>query len=1289
MQSDYDQALAQAREPEIAVRAYAPSVLDIKAIQIEAWSERIAARTELAAFVRRLVTSTALGLTNIDFPAHENAQRHGWDGQVTVELATPWVPLGDSGWELGVSRDPLQKAEGDYTARTAEVPPAVRAKTTFIFVTPHNWPGKSNWVAAKRAQKAWKNVRAYDASDLEQWVETSIPAQAWLAERMPLGGRHILDLSGAWRRWAEVTDPVFSKALFKKSAELGARKLNDWLSQSSDAPFTVVAQSADEALAALACAFEAEPLASSHVGERVVVVRTAEAMNKVVAASSSFIIVLASADAQGEAAATHRQHPTIVVTHRNAVEGEPDLTVDLVDDGTFREGLAAMGFAHEDCDRYIQDSGRSLTVLRRRLATLPALRSPPWADDTAVGQRLLPLMFVGAWDTTSEADCAVLAELAATTHDATDRTVAELVGESDCPVWSIGHMRGVVSKIDIFYAAQRLVTAADLRCFFDLAEAVLSEQDPALDLPHDKRWLSAIYGKTRKHSDALRRGICETLVLLSVHGDNLFKVRLGFDVKAAVDSLIRRLLTPLDGAIWQSHRRDLPHYAEAAPEVFLSVLEDDLASQEPKVYALMAPADCSMFSSPSRSGLLWALETLAWNPHWLFRVVTILGKLAGLEVRDNWVNKPENSLSSIFRRWMPQTAASIDERIAALDLLVRKSPKVGRRICLSQFDIHSTIGHFSARPRWRADGAGAGEVVPEHEAWQMGRRALDLAIAWPHHDQATLADLVERLDGIPDDRDRVWTAIRGWLATGPSDAAKAFLRERIRRSAIIGCHRRKAELRSVTSEAQQIYEDLEPQDLVWRHHWLFAQQWIEESPEEREDEELDFQKRDERMSHRRDEALTEIRRTGGFQAVQRLCAGSEAPWVIGVHLARILAPDEVEDFVRMSVEGIADMKMDRCVSGLLLSLSPESRGAIIDRALTPAPSADRFSAAGVERLLHCAPFTSETWDRVDGLPPSRREDYWERIAPSPMFGDDSAAANRVVDELLRVHRPRAAFSSVRIALAELTSDRLLRLLHDAGVSDTEPAGHYMLAGHVISQAFENLSERDDVDGDDLARLEFIYINALSHTKHGIRNLERQLAASPSLFSQALVYAFKRNDDGEDPPELRPKNPEVSRGLASSAYELLCRAKRLPGSNDKGELDARKLQDWIVEAQALARRYGREGVGEQFIGQLLAHSPKGKDGVWPAEAVRDVLEVVGTGKIANGMVVGRLNARGAVWRGNGGEQERRLSEEYRTWSNQVAPRHPFAARMLIEIASSYDREAQRHDSRSMIGKRLPC
>jgi len=1288
LQAAYDRAQAQARDPEIAVRAYTPSLFAIKAAQIEAWSANMEARSEFAALLRRLVYSTGEGLVQLDFPAFENAQRHGWDGFVSAEAATPWIPLGNSGWEFGVSQNALQKAEHDYQARSAEIAPEERARMSFVFVTPRNWPGKVAWASAKASDKLWKGVRAYDASDLEQWIETSIPAQAWFSERLPLRDGNLFDLRGTWRRWADATNPTLSKRLFP-SAAAAANRLNEWLKRPPLRPFTVVADSPGEGLAALACAFEAGPLEDGRARERTVVVGTPEALAKLASATSDFIAILASANVEAEAAGLLDQHHTIVVTHRNGIEGTPDLTVDLVNDRTFHEALTEMGLGRDDVERLDRESGRSLTVLRRRLAELPALRSPPWAHDAETAKRLVPLMMVGAWDSTSQADQTVVATMADRAYDDIESTVAELVGEADSPVWSISTMRGVVSKTDAFYAVQRHITIAHLRRFFDVARVVLSEEDPALELPDDRKWAAHIYGKTRRHSAALRRSLCETLVLLSVHGDNLFKSRLGFDVVGQVNALIRDLLTPLDGATWQSQQHDLPRYAEAAPEVFLDLLENDLRNQPPKVHALLQPADSGPFSWPSRTGLLWALEALAWNPDWLFRVVILLAKLAEIKIIDNWANKPEKSLASIFRCWMPQTAAPVEIRIKALELLTRQHPTVGWRICLNQFDPRSTIGDYNAKPQWRADAAGAGEPVTWDEAHRLARRALEIAIAWPTHDEQTLGDLVERLDGIPDDQNAVWAAIRAWLGTGPSNAARAKLREQIRRSTMV---RPPKEAReggaTVSPEARMVFDALEPDDLIWRHQWLFAQHWVQESADELRDEAFDFAKREARVEHRRLGALQEIWKALGFQGVRALCQLGDASSLIGGLLAKFLTPEEIENFVVEIVERQSEPSPEVCLSGLLWNLTEAVREKIYKTALAAGANGSPFTREGLHRLLLRSPFSPETWSRMAELSEGQRTCYWAEVLPQPLFGEQSDEANKVVDELLNVKRPRAAFAAVRRGFANLTTDRLVRLLTDVGTVNAEPAGHYQMAAHDISAAFDVLSARSDTDPGALARLEFMYIDGLKHTKHGIRNLERQLSESPGLFVQALTLTFRRRDGGEDPPELRSNDPEAAKRLAHSAYALLSQARRLPGTNEKGELDGRKLREWIVAARALAREYDREEVGDSKIGSLLANSAPGRDGVWPLEAVRDVLEDLGTPTMANGMLVGRMNARGATWRGEGGDQERTLAKTYHDWSMRVAAQHPFTARLLADLAKSYERNAEWHDDRSRVGKRLP-
>jgi hypothetical protein len=304
-----------------------------------------------------------------------------------------------------------------------------------------------------------------------------------------------------------------------------------------------------------------------------------------------------------------------------------------------------------------------------------------------------------------------------------------------------------------------------------------------------------------------------------------------------------------------------------------------------------------------------------------------------------------------------------------------------------------------------------------------------------------------------------------------------------------------------------------------------------------------------------------------------------------------------------------------------------------------------------------------------------------------MFRENVDEVNQATDELLRAGRPRAAFATAHMAFSVLTTDRLVRLLTDVATVTTEPTGHYPPSHHELSDAFEALSSRSDADRNTVARLEFHFVDGLRHTKHGIRNLERELSESPSLFVQALVLIFRRTDGNEDPPELQPANSEAAQGRAHAAYAMLSQARRLPGMNDKRELDGLKLREWIFAARALAREYGRGEVAESQIGQLLAHSPVGLDGIWPHEAVREVLEDLGNDKLVNAMVIGKKNTRGPVYRGAGGEQERELARDYKAAAAAVSAEYPFTSRLLNELARSYDYEAAWHDDRALVEKRL--
>ena len=67
---------------------------------------------------------------------------------------------------------------------------------------------------------------------------------------------------------------------------------------------------------------------------------------------------------------------SIVIYPRNAANAESDVTLEPLNYGAFRTSMEEMGFKRDDIERRSHESGRSLTVLRRRLSRLPANKLP-------------------------------------------------------------------------------------------------------------------------------------------------------------------------------------------------------------------------------------------------------------------------------------------------------------------------------------------------------------------------------------------------------------------------------------------------------------------------------------------------------------------------------------------------------------------------------------------------------------------------------------------------------------------------------------------------------------------------------------------------------------------------------------------------------------------------------------------------------------------------------------------------------------------------------------------------
>ena len=228
----------------------------------------------------------------MDFPANDHAERRGWDGEVVASAPTPWIPEGESGWELSCNARPRDKANDDFARRTKSVPPRERRARTFVFATSRDWPGKSAWVDEKARLGVWNAVRAYDTSDLEQWIEQSVPVQIWFAERLgrPVDGYR--SLSRFWTEWASAAEPALSPQLFAPAVERNSERFRAWLAESPARPFTIAADSRDETIAFLACLMGRDG-GDDGAGDRGIVFDNSDALHRLASAAPGAFVAVA------------------------------------------------------------------------------------------------------------------------------------------------------------------------------------------------------------------------------------------------------------------------------------------------------------------------------------------------------------------------------------------------------------------------------------------------------------------------------------------------------------------------------------------------------------------------------------------------------------------------------------------------------------------------------------------------------------------------------------------------------------------------------------------------------------------------------------------------------------------------------------------------------------------------------------------------------------------------------------------------------------------------------------
>lgn len=1251
-----------------------------KSLDLRSWAGTMEAPSTLPRLVRRLIHSTIEpdAIQRIEFPAGEESQRPGWDGILETSRGNGFVPEGLSVWELGTGADSKEKAQRDFSKRSQSSTGLETGKLTFVFVTPRRWLDKEKWCQEKRKSDRWKDVRAYDASDLEAWLEIAPSVDAWFARRIGRRPEGVSDLDEHWRNLAALTYPSLSPEVFLTSHDEEINRLERWLKGPPDvlawetrSPSEVI----DFAAAYLASMENAK---RDQAAARMVVVSSKDAWEALSATRDRrFVLIAHPSLALGAEMVTGavRQGHHVLLCSVGIDRSEESPQFSRSNRYELENALASCGFAEEKAHRLARESGGSLTVLKRQLAGFASSRRPAWNEPSNASD-LAPLVLAGGWDDNNAADCNVIEKLCGRPYNDVLATAHRWAEEEDPPLVKGLTNWKLASREDSWLLLNRSIPRSRWEVFQEAALEVLGEEDPRYRMPPNARWRAGLQGKTLQHSALLRRGLAETLALCGAQAD---KSSDPYNLAGLAESVVAALLANPGWRHWASLSILLPLLAEASPEAFLDALEKDLRRSEPRSLKLFESEGDPLFSSSPHVGLLWALEVLAWHQRYLTRTCLILallekdcGKAAGM-------NSPIRSLAGMFLPWFPQTTASAEQRFEAIAQLSRRIPCVTWQLLLALLPQRYGVALPISRPLWREWTTTWVRDVTSAEYWQQVEKIVEWLLKGADDRASRWWQLIEKVESLPSSARQQLVARLNSLDAGTWDVEARQKTAHVLR-ATAGKHRKYPEAEwalptQVVDELEKLRVKFEPHDPVVRHKWLFARfPKLPDLPRG-----VSWREREKEIFQRRKTALEEILPGIGLSGILKLVELADDPDSVGFALgkARILKDDRA---VLPKLVDSGNGRLAEFAEGYVRgSFQAAGWGWVTDLAIT------KWPANKIGRFASSLPFERRTWEFVEELSAEVSDHYWERVEHGycdSHWDDIAYAASKLLDR----GRPFQAINVLATAVDwDLDFDPLLLIkalqlgLKVQNQASTLPDG----AAFNIQLIIERLQKDGQVASQQIAGLEWGYLRLLEGSEAAPKALFAWMKTDPEAFSRVVDLAFQSAEAQND---ATPTPEEGAR--AEQGYRLLnlwCGSSaHIPGALEDGSIDEQELFAWTSAARQQCRENSLLEVCDFKLGELLARCPMADDGSWPCQSIGDLLEEVDSDKLFKGFAIGTLNTRGFHSKSltEGGRQERELAAKYDAWAQACEFDWPQTAKILRQIAQTYQDQARREDEAAL-------
>lgn len=1266
--------------------------------QLDAWVRGNAREAQelVVNLVYRLVAASCPNPRERRFPLGDSIGQHGPDGILHVDSGyAPFVPDGRSYWEIGTGgntgKEVQDKTTSDYKSLTKalqeNMQENIRKDSTFVFVTPRSgasaWKEQDQtaWLDERRKTGEWKDVQVIDGTKLIDWLHYFPTVGIWLAGK--IHGPQLDHIEIPERHWEVISSfgapPVLTPDLFLSNRDNACEKLQKLFDEKSG-QLKLITRFPSQAVDFVCAYLESldEELRVDVAG-RCLIISDPKAWDTICNQyrEDNFILIAAPSlnlcDDTGSEAIQRAKNAGHVVVF-DAPYGGPsvdrpseDPRVILQDPRAhqIKEALVAIGHPEQRADILSQRCEKNLSILLRLLQGHSL--HPKWADSPGSSDLAFALL-VGSWSYCSAADQAVIEKLTDKNYIDWLRTIREVSRIRNPPVIDQESFWKFISRYEGWYVLANVLDEDHLDKLREIAVWVLRDNGPHFHPSPEELLQATRKGRTFSLSPPLCKGIAESLALIGGHSKALPSQIRHIAIHTA-DRAVCEIFANADWETWASLDRLLPLLAEASPDEFLKAVRAALDRTPCPFDRIFSLEVGEILGRNYLIGLLWALQTLAWEKRYLTDACLLLGRLASRGPGGNWADRPIDSLTRILLPWHPQTLASTQERVETIRTLSREEPGAAWGLLLSLLPKKKDFTHSTHRPSWR-------ETIPDNwepsmprpgECWEQIEAYAELAVEMACNDFEMLKDenFIAQLHKLPQRLfERTLVLLSSESVTSQPEEQRIELWINLTR--FVRFQKRHPDASwslncQEVSRLDNVVLSLFPTNQAAVHRMLFGSE-VSLLYEETDDGKESTQKRD----ALRQQAIRELLSLSGLDKVIELAEDVEYPDCVG-HALASEANLETDERLLPDMLDSRSEKLTAFAKGYVWSRRHRQGWKWADGL-----NRSNWTPAQIGKFLGWLPFLGEAWKRADTWLNENEAEYWTRVDARLPY-DYEGEADLAIEKLIQYGRHQAAIECLGRILNKnktINSNLACRALLSVDTPNHRSEQGFC---HFTIELIKALQSDPDINADSLLEIEWKHFDALEpHFGATPKTIEHYLTSDPTYFCRVIEIHYRFRSAMTFTEELSQHENDIRE---HAFFMLHYKWKTPPGTQPDGSFQPDALRRWLSEVKSLCTSPELLEEAYLIIGRVLFHCPPDPDGLLIHRTAAAALDEGNAKEMRRGYYHAITDSRGVHVVDGTGKQERDLAVQYRQKAEKIEKvGYPYLADVFREVSERYDNES---------------